>query len=110
MIDVKFLTIAEMNSAIASQQADLAAMETILSEKLSVGLATAQAKRLVATYVAGKQAWHLLQQAIETANTLNTLTETPADGSAAPSCEANLLAKEKLTEADIIEAATAELG
>ncbi len=62
MIHVKFLTAAEMHALVASQQADLEQIQTVLNDKMANGPAAAQAKRLVAFGLA-KQAGTIFKEA-----------------------------------------------
>lgn len=83
MNHIKFLTPAQMNAMIAVQQADLAAIQTTLEQKLVGGPAAAQAKRLVAMGLA-KQAAHVLEQAAGSAQHLSvqatpSATEVPQE-------------------------------
>lgn len=62
MTSTKLLSAAEMQAQVASQQADLEQIQTILNEKMANGPAAAQSKRLVAFGLA-KQAAPILEQA-----------------------------------------------
>lgn len=75
MNHVKFLTPAQMNAMIAGQQADLAAIQTTLEQKLIGGPAAAQAKRLVAMGLT-KQAAHMLEQSAGSAQYLSVQATT----------------------------------
>ncbi|MFA7341214.1 MAG: hypothetical protein WC028_30810 [Candidatus Obscuribacterales bacterium] len=77
MNHVKFLTPAQMNAMIAGQQADLAAIQATLEQKLIGSPAAAQAKRLVAMGLA-KQAAHILEQSAGSAQYLSVQATTSA--------------------------------
>ncbi len=76
MNQVNLLTAPEMNAQVASQQADLEQIQTILGEKMTNGPAAAQSKRLVA-YGLAKQAAHILEQAAGSVQYLR-IKEEPA--------------------------------
>lgn len=77
MNSVKFLSLAEMNSAIATQEAYVADIGATVEKKLAIGPIAAQAKRLVAQRLAADAA-HILRAASNHADFL-FISEKPAD-------------------------------
>ncbi len=77
MNSVKFLSLAEMNSAIATQEAYVADIGATVEKKLAIGPIEAQAKRLVAQRLAADAA-HILRAASNHADFL-FIGEKPAD-------------------------------
>lgn len=105
------ISVAEMNTMIASQKGDLAEIETTLQQKLGTGTGTAaaQSKRLVA-FALAKQAAAMLEQAASSVEYLNVPADSSSEETAPETDDTGLLGGLVKMAAEIAVAIAESLG